>query len=319
MYRKDLHYMSGKEDIKINQPYMVDEDWDEEIEDFLFSNIPSLNAAARGNLYAKVRKQLNVERQETNLWDEADTLERARQGDQNAFAEIYQHFSSSLFNFIYRLMGDTEDASDILQDVFLKAYMNLPKTSGTLNLTAWLHRVASNACLNVLRHRRIVHRTPWDSTKYANITPASENDEPERHAVSEETRLQVKAVLNQMNERYRLCLILRDYQELSMEEIADLMGTSRATVKSLLFSARDQFREIYESTGLKKTDPIEIVSIEEVGRIEEEDLIEEAGLIEKDLIEEVGLIEEEGSNKPILLKLISDEKIKEMLQLALAS
>jgi RNA polymerase sigma-70 factor (ECF subfamily) len=187
-----------------------------------------------------------IEGQYTDLWDEVTCIERARQGDQTAFAEIYQHFERPIYSLIYRLMGNSEDAFDITQDVFVKAYKALARTSPDLNLSAWLHRIASNTCLDVLRRRKIVRWLPWDPTEHANITPASESDEPEYQVVGQETRLQVQAVLNQMNERYRLCLILREYQELSCEEIADVLGTSRQAVKSMLFRARDQFREIYE-------------------------------------------------------------------------
>ncbi|MDB5078196.1 MAG: polymerase subunit sigma-24 [Chloroflexi bacterium] len=187
-----------------------------------------------------------IEGQYTDLWDEATCIERARQGDQAAFAEIYQHFERPIYGLIYRLMGNSEDAFDITQDVFVKAYKALARTSPDLNLSAWLHRIASNTCLDVLRRRKIVRWLPWDPTEHANITRASESDEPERRLMGEETRLQVQAVLNQMNERYRLCLILREYQELSCEEISEIMSTSRQAVKSMLFRARDQFREIYE-------------------------------------------------------------------------
>lgn len=202
-----------------------------------------------------------IEGKYTDLWDEATSIERARQGDQTAFAEIYQHFERPIYSLIYRLMGNSEDAFDITQDVFVKAYKALAKTSPDLNLSAWLHRIASNTCLDVLRRRKIVRWLPWDPTQHANITPASESDEPERRLLGEETRLQVQAVLDVMNERYRLCLILREYQELSCEEIADIMGTSRQAVKSMLFRARDQFRGIYERQQVAHLDFGNITSI----------------------------------------------------------
>lgn len=209
--------------------------------------VPAINWKEPGEQQLlPAERNRTIEGQYTDLWDEATCIERARHGDQTAFAEIYQHFERPIYSLIYRLMGNSEDAFDITQDVFVKAFKALAKTSPDLNLSAWLHRIASNTCLDVLRRRKIVRWLPWDPTEHANITPASENDEPERRLLGEETRLQVQAVLNQMNERYRLCLLLREYQELSCEEIAEVMGTSRQAVKSMLFRARDQFREIYE-------------------------------------------------------------------------
>ena len=181
------------------------------------------------------------------LSEESTLVERARQGDEAAFAAIYDRYQKPIYGLVYRLMGNPEDAFDITQDVFVKAYKGLGKLSPDLelNLSAWLHRIASNACMDVLRRRKIVRWLPWDPAEHANITPADESDEPERTVVAHETRQQVQAVLNKMSDKYRLCLVLREYQEMSCEEIAEVMNVSRAAVKSLLFRAREQFREIY--------------------------------------------------------------------------
>lgn len=179
------------------------------------------------------------------LQDEALWVERARQGDEAAFAAIYQRYERPIYSLIYRLLGDAEDAFDLTQDVFVKAYKALARTSPDLNLSAWLHRIASNACMDVLRRRKIVRWLPWDPAEHANLTPAKESDEPERNLIQRETTLQVQAVLNKMAENYRLCLVLKEYQDLSCEEIADVMNISRAAVKSQLFRAREQFREVY--------------------------------------------------------------------------
>ena len=184
------------------------------------------------------------------VWDEATWVERARQGDEAAFSAIYERYERPIYGLVYRLMGNPDDAFDITQDVFVKAYKALSKTSPDLNLSAWLHRIASNACMDVLRRRKLVRWLPWDPAEHANITPAGHEDEPEHRVVGQAIREQVQAVLNQMNERYRLCLVLREYQDLSCEEIADVLGTSRQAVKSMLFRAREQFREIYQRQEL---------------------------------------------------------------------
>jgi RNA polymerase sigma-70 factor (ECF subfamily) len=86
---------------------------------------------------------------------------------------------------------------------------------------------------------------PWDPTEHANITPAHVEDEPEYNVEQHEIQHQVQRTLNRMSEKYRLCLVLREYQEMSCDEIADVIKVSRSAVKSLLFRAREQFREIY--------------------------------------------------------------------------
>lgn len=183
----------------------------------------------------------------TELWeDESGLIERAKSGDEAAFAAIYDRYEKPIYALIYRLMGNSEDAFDLTQDVFIKAFKAIGKTQPDLNLSAWLHRIASNACLDVLRRRKIVRWLPWDPEIHTNITPANESDEPERRVLRQEIKEQVQAVLNRMSEKYRLCLVLREYQDLSCEEIAEIMNLSRAAVKSTLFRAREQFRQIYE-------------------------------------------------------------------------
>ncbi|HEX2912590.1 MAG TPA: RNA polymerase sigma factor [Chloroflexia bacterium] len=194
----------------------------------------------------RVGASQTTEGNHNQVWDEATWIELAKQGDEAGFAAIYERYERPIYALVYRLMGNPDDAFDITQEVFVKAYKALAKTTPDVNLSAWLHRIASNACMDVLRRRKIVRWLPWDPGEHANITPSSPSDEPERTVLGKETRLQVQAVLNQMNERYRLCLVLREYQDLSCEEIAEITGTSRQAVKSTLFRAREQFREIYE-------------------------------------------------------------------------
>jgi RNA polymerase sigma-70 factor (ECF subfamily) len=181
------------------------------------------------------------------LSDESNWVARARQGDEVAFAAIYDRYQKPIYGLVYRLMGNPDDAFDITQDTFVKAYKGLNKLppDTELNLSAWLHRIASNSCMDVLRRRKIVRWLPWDPEVHANITPARESEEPEQKVLANETHEHVQAVLNQMSDKYRLCLVLREYQEMSCEEIAVVINVSRAAVKSLLFRAREQFREIY--------------------------------------------------------------------------
>ncbi len=205
------------------------------------------------------------------LSDESTWVERVRQGDEAAFAAIYERYQKPIFGLVYRLMGNPDDAFDITQDVFVKAYKGLVKISPDteLNLSAWLHRIASNACMDVLRRRKIVRWLPWDPAEHANITPADDSDEPERNLLAGETREQVQAVLNQMSDKYRLVLVLREYQEMSCEEIAVVMKTSRAAVKSLLFRAREQFREVYlemERNGGFKSNGTNVTTTRRRGR-----------------------------------------------------
>ena len=172
-------------------------------------------------------------------------VERAKQGDQAAFEVIFQRYERQIYSFIYRMMGDPDDAYDLTQDCFIKAYKALSRTSDDLNVSAWLHRIAANACLDVLRRRQRLRWLPWEAPKHDQLLLSTPTDDPERSALSQETRVAVQQVLNRMSHRHRAALILREYEGLSCEEIGAVMGLSRSAVKSMLFRARDEFKRLY--------------------------------------------------------------------------
>src|SRR6476619_8172719 len=106
------------------------------------------------------------------------------------------------------MMGNPEDASDLTQDTFVKAYLALPRTTPDLNVSAWLHRIASNACLDVLRRRRLVQWLPWDvfDTNPA-IEPAAPDD-PAGAFVKQETSAEVQRILTKLSAKHRMALVL---------------------------------------------------------------------------------------------------------------
>jgi RNA polymerase sigma-70 factor (ECF subfamily) len=179
--------------------------------------------------------------------DEATWVDRARAGDQAAFEALFQRYERPIYGFIYRLMGNTEDANDLTQECFIRAYKALPQTSPELNVSAWLHRIASNACMDVLRRRQRIRWLPWETHKHESLLQGRTLDEPERRVLSSETQLSVQWVLNQMSPRNRTALVLREYEGMSCEDIGAIMGLSRAAVKSVLFRGREEFRKLYRA------------------------------------------------------------------------
>ncbi|MCM8749150.1 sigma-70 family RNA polymerase sigma factor [Thermomicrobiaceae bacterium CFH 74404] len=179
--------------------------------------------------------------------EEIGWVNRAKEGDQAAFEAIFLRYERPIYQFIYRMMGNAEDASDLTQECFIRAYRALPQTSDDLNVSAWLHRIAANACLDVLRRRKRIRWLPWEGQGQPDLHLNGHLEDPEREAIRTETQELVQRVLTQMNPRHRLALILREYEGLSCEEIGQIMGLSRSAVKSVLFRAREEFRRIYRA------------------------------------------------------------------------
>lgn len=163
------------------------------------------------------------------------------------FASLYQQYEQAIYAYVYRMLGDPEDAIDFTQDAFVKAYRKLPETlaKGNFQAQAWLYRIATNVCLDELRHRKLLKWQPWES--FVSLFHPSQvaRDNPERDALQSETKHEVEVVLEKLSERYRVALVLREYHGLGYEEIAAVMGTTRTAVKTLLLRARESFRLHY--------------------------------------------------------------------------
>jgi RNA polymerase sigma-70 factor (ECF subfamily) len=177
--------------------------------------------------------------------DEAALVRRARAGDPAAFAALVERYQGPIYAFTYRMLGNRDDAADLAQDTFVKAYRALGRTNETLNISAWLFRIASNACLDVLRRRQRWRWLPWEGPRHDHLLLSSPADDPERQALSQETQLLVQRVLGRMAPRYRLALLLREVEGLSCQEIGQILGLGGSATKSLLFRAREDFRRCH--------------------------------------------------------------------------
>ncbi len=186
--------------------------------------------------------------------DEIRCIARAKAGDEEAFTLLYQKYERTVYQFIYRMVGNAEDANDLTQECFLRAYKALPQTSDDLNLGAWLRRIATNVCLDTLRRRnrlrwlRLDQFVPWQG-----VSLRANGTDPERALMQTETQDVVTRVLQQLQPRYRAALILREYEGYSSDEIAALLGISRSAAKSLLFRAREEFRRLYHEMEASST------------------------------------------------------------------
>jgi RNA polymerase sigma-70 factor (ECF subfamily) len=163
------------------------------------------------------------------------------------FERLFAQYEQPIYQYVYRLLGDAEDARDFTQDAFVKAYRKLPETlaKGEFQPQAWLYRIATNVCLDELRHRKLVKWQPWEA--FISVFHPSQvaKDSPERDTIDRENTEEVQLILEKLHPKYRMCLILREYHDLSYDEIAEVLATTRAAVKSLLFRAREEFRQVY--------------------------------------------------------------------------
>jgi RNA polymerase sigma-70 factor (ECF subfamily) len=180
--------------------------------------------------------------------------QRVEAREELSFDEIFESYQERIYNCTYRLMGNAEEARDLTQETFLRAYTGLAKIDGELKVGPWLYRIATNLCLDQLRRRKLIRWESWDG--FVSLFHPSQvaRDNPERDTLTHESRELVHRVLQELPPKYRLCLVLREYQGLSCEEIGEVIGSSRSAVKSLLFRAREEFRRSYTRMGGEESD-----------------------------------------------------------------
>lgn len=168
---------------------------------------------------------------------DTELLERARTGDQNAFAELVGRYRGRTWAVCLRITGNQHDAEDALQNALTAAWQNLDKFRGDAKFSTWIHRIAANAALAVIRKRRDMPDENID-TNLASSAPRID----ERVVVVEA----VQDALTKLPETFREAIVLREYAELTYSDIAAHQGVPVQTVKSRINRARTQLREILE-------------------------------------------------------------------------
>ncbi len=170
-------------------------------------------------------------------------VERAQRGEKAAFDLLVLKYQHRLIHFVSRYVRDPQDAPDIAQDVFLRAYRSLPDFRGDSAFYTWLYRIAVNVAKNHFdaRRRRLPHAGSVRSdAANAQVEPEAGHDEsPERILLAEEIATTVTAAWETLPERLKTALSLREVSRLSYEDIAQATDSPIGTVRSRIFRARE--------------------------------------------------------------------------------
>lgn len=179
--------------------------------------------------------------------DEADVA-RARAGDTAAFAALVRRHQDRVFGFILRMLDARDEALELTQDVFVKAWQALPGWRPEARFSTWLLQIARNAALDQLRRRRVVQFAPLDDgMDVADTAPG-----PEARYASRQRQALLEHALQQIAAEHREILLLREIENLSYGELAAVLGIAEGTVKSRLARARAALLEHFRpSAGVR--------------------------------------------------------------------
>ena len=163
-------------------------------------------------------------------------------GDGNAFEDIVRTYEKNVYNIALRMTGDREDALDISQEAFLKAYHSLPSFRGEGKFSVWLYRIVSNTCLDFLRSRsrrsEVSLSVEDENGETAEMEILDDTLSPERLYERKLTREALQRGLLRLPEDQRKILLLREIEGLSYDEISQVLSLEVGTVKSRIFRAR---------------------------------------------------------------------------------
>jgi RNA polymerase sigma-70 factor, ECF subfamily len=170
---------------------------------------------------------------------EAALVEACLSGRRGAFDLIVERHRRSVYQLCYRFVGNHEDASDLSQDVFLRAYRGLRSFRGQSSLATWLYRIGVNVCLN-----RVTARTPPVETIEGQQHVDTRIESASERLLRGERAARVRAAIADLPRKQRATLILRMYHEMSHQEIADVLGSSVGAVKANFFHALGNLRKL---------------------------------------------------------------------------
>ncbi|MBQ6755570.1 MAG: sigma-70 family RNA polymerase sigma factor [Oscillospiraceae bacterium] len=183
--------------------------------------------------------------------EELRLVKRAAEGDEGAFEKLVIENEKLIYNVALKITGNPDDAEDVAQEAFIKAYRNLGSFRGESRFSGWLYRLCYNAAMDHIRKTRDpnLRSLTNDDGSDAELDVADPAPTPEESAERKETQRIVREAVNQLDDDKREILIMREFSGMSYTAIADALGIEEGTVKSRISRARASLAEILRQSG----------------------------------------------------------------------
>ena len=166
------------------------------------------------------------------------------------FAALFEEFNAPIFNYVLRMVADHDRAADITQDTFIKAYRKLDTLTEATSTRSWLYRIATNTAIDDMRRRRNVTTMSDDQPTFANR--ADHRPGPEAQVMANTLDERVQRALMTLRPNHRQCLLLSDLEDMSAQQIGEVMNLSYGAVRTLLCRARGEMRRALSAEGFER-------------------------------------------------------------------
>ena len=201
---------------------------------------------------------------------EQELVSAAKAGDQQAFEQLVLDNQNRIYSLAVRLAGDREEAFDLAQEAFVKAWQGLPAFQGESSFATWIYRLATNVCIDYLRkqkrRRQVESEVSLDDEELSWTEPADWSQDPHRQLERSEQGRALARGLEALPEQQRQILVLRELSGLSYQEIAEKLNLDLGTVKSRIARARMALRKILAEDGNFSVPPPSNQAKETTGR-----------------------------------------------------
>ena len=180
--------------------------------------------------------------------DDRRLIAASLEGDPAAFGELVRRYQDRLYNTVYRLLDNADDAQDVVQDAFVNAYQSLDGFKGDSQFFTWLYRIAVNTAISHKRKQRLTLSIDSGRNGERQVEPPDDSDasRPEHALERAEEERRVQQALNRLSAEHRAVLILKDMEGQKYETMADVLGVPIGTIRSRLHRARSELRELLE-------------------------------------------------------------------------
>jgi RNA polymerase sigma-70 factor (ECF subfamily) len=188
--------------------------------------------------------------------NDADLVRQTLCGHTSAYNGLVMRYQRQVYNLAYRMLGNAEDAGDLVQETFLRAYGALASFRQDASFLTWLYKIASNLCIDQLRSRKARSALSLDVELEEGREPAADSRScsPEELAIRDSVQEVVQRAISNLPEKYRVVVVMRHLQDMSVEEIAGVLDMPTGTVKTHLFRAREMLRGRLRSVLEMETD-----------------------------------------------------------------
>jgi RNA polymerase sigma-70 factor (ECF subfamily) len=183
-----------------------------------------------------------------NTLEDRDLVAAAKRGDNKAFQTLLKKYRKSVYYMLLKMVKNPDDAEDLTQEAFAKAFNSIDKFDSTFAFSTWLFRIATNNCIDFIRKKRVQTVSidapvEGDDGSSMRFDVRDENHDPNEAMLRSQRRHYLQLALERLPEKYRELVDLRYFQELSYEEVADKLQIPLGTVKAQLFRARELLNE----------------------------------------------------------------------------